>query len=76
MADLPYLEQVEIHTKAKFRAALLIYPGNFKEALRQAASDPKKTLFGAAHGIPSPYVTKVGIPWRITEALTPTRRPN
>jgi len=37
----------------------LTYPGNFREALRQAAVDPKKTLFGVGHGIPSTFVTKV-----------------
>jgi 4-hydroxy-2-oxoheptanedioate aldolase len=74
MADLPYLEQAEIHAKAKFRAALLIYPGNFKEALRQAAKDPKKTLFGAAHGIPSPYVTKVRVPRNTAAALVQSGR--
>jgi 4-hydroxy-2-oxoheptanedioate aldolase len=57
--DLPYLEQPELHTRSQHRAALLQYPGNFREALQQAKSDPQKTLFGAAHGIPSTYVTKV-----------------
>ncbi|KAL0566959.1 hypothetical protein V5O48_015038 [Marasmius crinis-equi] len=53
------LEQPELHTKAPHRAALLTYPGNFREALRQAAEDPKKTLFGVVQGIPSVFVTKV-----------------
>ncbi|KAL3420405.1 aldolase citrate lyase family protein [Phlyctema vagabunda] len=57
--DLPYSDQPKLHTKAPYRAALLQYPGNFKEALKQAKSDPAKTLFGAAHGIPSVYVTKI-----------------
>ncbi|KAL0569370.1 hypothetical protein V5O48_012594, partial [Marasmius crinis-equi] len=54
-----YLEQPELHIKAPHRAALLTYPGNLREALRQAVEDPKKTLFGVAHGIPSVFVTKV-----------------
>lgn len=59
MTDKPYLEQPEVQVKAPHRAALLTYPGNLKEALRQAQEDPKKTLFGVAHGIPSVFVTKV-----------------
>lgn len=62
MTDQAYLEQTDLHTKAPFRAALLTYPGNLQEALRQAVADPKKTLFGVAHGIPSPFVTKVRVP--------------
>lgn len=54
-----FLEQPQLHTKAPFRSAMLTYPGNLKEALRQAQADPKKTLFGVAHGIPSVFVTKV-----------------
>ncbi len=54
-----YLEQPHLHTKAEHRAALLTYPGNLKEALRQATEDPRKTLFGIAQGIPSVFVTKV-----------------
>ncbi|KAI0144711.1 Pyruvate/Phosphoenolpyruvate kinase-like domain-containing protein [Pestalotiopsis sp. NC0098] len=59
MADKPYLEQPDLHAKAPFRAALLTYPGNLREALRQAQEDPTKTLLGVAHGIPSVFVTKV-----------------
>lgn len=55
----PYPEQPHLHTKAPHRAALLTYPGNFREALRQAQEDPKKTLLGVAQGIPSVFVTKV-----------------
>ncbi len=62
MTDKGYLEQPEFHTKAPFRAARLTYPGNFREALRQAQADPKKTLFGIGHGIPSTFVTKVDVP--------------
>jgi hypothetical protein len=54
-----YLEQKHLHTVAPYRAALLTYPGNLQEALRQAEADPKKTLFGVAHGIPSVFLTKV-----------------
>lgn len=54
-----YLEQPELHTKAPFRSALLTYPGNLQEALRQAQADPKKTLFGVAQGVPSVFLTKV-----------------
>lgn len=59
MSDSSYLDQPDLHTKAPYRAALLTYPGNLKEALRQAQDDPKKTLFGVAQGIPSTFVTKV-----------------
>ncbi|KAH8585704.1 Pyruvate/Phosphoenolpyruvate kinase-like domain-containing protein [Bisporella sp. PMI_857] len=55
---LPYLEQTGLHAKAQFQAALLIYPGNFKTALRQAATDPKRALF-AAYVILSTYMTTV-----------------
>ena len=54
-----FLEQPQLHAKAPFRSAMLTYPGNLKEALRQAQADSKKTLFGVAHGIPSVFVTKV-----------------
>ena len=54
-----YLEQPHLHTQAPRRAALLTYPGNLKEALRQAEADPKKTLFGVGQGIPSVFLTKV-----------------
>ncbi|KAJ5041681.1 uncharacterized protein L3040_005254 [Drepanopeziza brunnea f. sp. 'multigermtubi'] len=58
MTDAPYLEQPELHTKAPFRSAILTYPGNFREALRQA-EDPSKVLFGVAQGMPSVFVTKI-----------------
>jgi len=62
MTDQGYLDQPDLHVKAPFRSALLTYPGNFREALRQAQEDPSKTLFGVGHGIPSTFVTKVGAP--------------
>lgn len=55
----PFLQQPHLHTRAQHRAAVLTYPGNFREALRQGQADPKKTLFGVAHGIASVAVTKV-----------------
>jgi 4-hydroxy-2-oxoheptanedioate aldolase len=54
-----YLEQKNLHANASHRAALLTFPGNLKEALRQAQEDPKKALFGVGHGIPSVFLTKV-----------------
>ncbi len=68
MTDKSYLEQPDIHVKAPYRAALLSYPGNLRQALKDAVEDPSKTLFGVAHGIPSPFVTKVR--WALT--TTPT----
>lgn len=59
MSDLPFPQQPHLHTTAEHRAAVLTYPGNFREALRQAQEDPKKTLLGVAQGIPSVFVTKV-----------------
>lgn len=59
MTDKPYLEQPELHVKAPYRAAQLTYPGNAKQALKDAMEDPTKTLFGIGHGIPSVFVTKV-----------------
>ncbi|KAK6073848.1 hypothetical protein SCUP515_06770 [Seiridium cupressi] len=59
MASQPYPEQSNLHTKAPYRAALLTYPGNFQQALRDAKDDPTKTLFGVAQGIPSVFVTKI-----------------
>jgi 4-hydroxy-2-oxoheptanedioate aldolase len=56
-----FMEQKHLHAVAPFRAALLTYPGNLQEAFRQAVADPKKTLFGVAHGIPSVFLTKVNI---------------
>lgn len=53
-----YLQQPDLHTSAPHRAAMLTYPGNLQEALRQAQEDSKKTLFGLAHGIPSVFLTK------------------
>jgi hypothetical protein len=61
MADKPYSEQPDLHTKAPHRAALLTYPGNLREALRQAQEDSTKTLLGVAQGIPSVFLTKVSL---------------
>jgi 4-hydroxy-2-oxoheptanedioate aldolase len=59
MSGKNYLQQSNLHTKAEHRAALLTYPGNLREALRQAQADSKNALFGVAQGIPSVFVTKV-----------------
>ncbi|KAK3296513.1 Pyruvate/Phosphoenolpyruvate kinase-like domain-containing protein [Chaetomium fimeti] len=59
MSDKPFPQQPQLHTTAEFRAAVLTYPGNFREAIRQAGEDPKKTLLGVAQGIPSVFLTKV-----------------
>ena len=59
MSGKGFLEQPELHTKAPFRAAVLTYPANFKEALSQAQADPRKILIGVAQGIPSVFLTKV-----------------
>lgn len=59
MAAKSYSEQPELHTKAPYRAAMLTYPGNLRQALKDAQEDASKTLFGVAHGIPSTFVTKM-----------------
>ncbi|KAL7907466.1 Pyruvate/Phosphoenolpyruvate kinase-like domain-containing protein [Trichoderma velutinum] len=59
MSNKGYLEQTNLHSQAKWRSALLTYPGNLQEALREAQKDSKKTLFGVAQGIPSTFLTKV-----------------
>lgn len=59
MSGKPYLEQPDLHNKAPFRSALLTYPGNLRQALKDAQEDPSKTLVGVAHGIPSTFVTKL-----------------
>lgn len=60
MADYkPYSEQPHLHPHAPYRAAMLTYPGNLRQALKDAMVDPAKTLFGVAHGIPSTFVTKL-----------------
>lgn len=59
MSDQPFPQQTQFHTVAEHRAAVLTYPANLREALRQAKEDPKKTLLGVAQGIPSVFVTKV-----------------
>lgn len=60
MTDKPFPQQPHLHTTAEHRAAVLTYPANFREALRQAVEDPRKVLLGVAQGIPSVFVTKVG----------------
>ena len=55
----PYSEQPDLHTSAPYRSAMLTYPGNLRQALKDAMADPAKTLFGVAHGIPSVFVTKL-----------------
>ncbi|KAJ8111249.1 hypothetical protein OPT61_g6114 [Boeremia exigua] len=55
----PYSEQPHLHAQAPYRAAMLTYPGNLRQALKDAVADPAKTLFGVAHGIPSVFVTKL-----------------
>lgn len=61
MTDQGYLQQAHLHTQAPFRAARLTYPGNLRGALRQAQADQTKTLFGVGQGIPSVFLTKVGM---------------
>jgi 4-hydroxy-2-oxoheptanedioate aldolase len=59
MSGQGYLDKTALHAQAKWRSALLTYPGNLKEALREAQKDAKKTMYGIAQGIPSPFLTKV-----------------
>jgi 4-hydroxy-2-oxoheptanedioate aldolase len=59
MSGEGYLHQTNLHSRAKYRAALLTYPGNLRQALRDAQADDKKTLFGIAQGIASTTLTKV-----------------
>lgn len=59
MSGQGYLNEPSLHTQAKWRSALLTYPGNLKGALREAQKDPKKVLFGVGQGIPSTFLTKV-----------------
>jgi len=54
-----FLEQKQLHTQAEYRSALLTQPNNLRQALKDAASDPAKSLFGVGQGIGSPFVTKV-----------------
>jgi hypothetical protein len=61
MTDKPFPQQPQLHTVAEHRAAVLTYPANLREAIRQANEDPKKTLFGVAQGIPSVFLTKVSL---------------
>ena len=61
MSDKPFPQQPQLHTVAEHRAAVLTYPANLREALRQANEDPRKTLFGVAQGIPSVFLTKVSL---------------
>jgi 4-hydroxy-2-oxoheptanedioate aldolase len=57
----PYTQQSGFHMNphTPYRAALLTYPGNFRQALEDAKADPKKTLLGVAQGIPSAFVSKL-----------------
>ncbi|UKZ67964.1 uncharacterized protein TrAtP1_009121 [Trichoderma atroviride] len=59
MSGQGYLDNTALHAQAKWRSALLTYPGNLKEALREAQKDAKKTMYGIAQGIPSSFLTKV-----------------
>ena len=60
MADFkPYSEQPQLHAQAPYRDAMLTYPGNLRQELKDAHAYPAKTLFGVAHGIPSVFVTKL-----------------
>ncbi|KAL2059763.1 hypothetical protein VTL71DRAFT_10147 [Oculimacula yallundae] len=59
MTDQGYLVQPELHTRAPYRAAVLTYPGNLRQALKDAQEDVNKTLFGVAQGMSSVFVTKV-----------------
>ncbi|KAK1252722.1 hypothetical protein MKX08_003909 [Trichoderma sp. CBMAI-0020] len=59
MSGEAFLNQPNLHSSAKYRAALLTYPGNLKQALKDAQEDSKKTLFGVAQGIASTTLTKV-----------------
>ncbi|KAK5997072.1 4-hydroxy-2-oxovalerate aldolase-like protein [Cladobotryum mycophilum] len=59
MADRSYLNQPHLHVQAPYRPAVLTYPGNLQEALRQAQENSEKTLFGIGQGIPSTFLTKV-----------------
>lgn len=59
MSGEGFLNQTNLHSRAKYRAALLTYPGNLKQALKDAQEDSKKTLFGVAQGIASTTLTKV-----------------
>jgi 4-hydroxy-2-oxoheptanedioate aldolase len=54
-----YLEQPALHARAPYRAALNTYPGNLRQALKDAVADPKKSLFGVGSGVPSVFYTKV-----------------
>ena len=49
---------------APYRAATLAFPGNTRQALRDAMADPSKVLLGVGQGIPSPFVSKLfGSAW-------------
>jgi len=54
-----YSEQKHLHADAPYRAAMLTYPGNLREALLKAQEDARQTLFGTGHGIPSTFLIKV-----------------
>jgi 4-hydroxy-2-oxoheptanedioate aldolase len=54
-----FLEQKALQPQAKHRAALLTYPANLRQALKDAQADQEKILFGVGQGIGSSAVTKV-----------------
>jgi len=55
----PFSEQKDLHPVAPYRSALLTYPANFRQALKDAAEDRNKIQLGIAQGIPSMFVTKI-----------------
>ena len=54
-----YAEQKDLHTPAPYRASMLTYPSNFRQAFKDAQADPSKTLMDIGHGIPGTFVTKL-----------------
>lgn len=55
----PFSEQPELHARAPYRSSMLTYPGNLRQALKDAQADASKSLMGIAQGIPSTFVTKL-----------------
>jgi hypothetical protein len=60
MTGRPFLEQPALHShpKAAHRAALLSQASNLQQVLREASTDPAKTLWGVGQGISSAKVTR------------------
>jgi 4-hydroxy-2-oxoheptanedioate aldolase len=54
-----FIERKDLQPQAPYRAALLTYPANLRQALKDAQADPAKTLLGVGQGIGSTFVTKV-----------------